>query len=59
MTFTWQDVLNHLQTLTPEQLNNEVQVYVSGGDYMTLSGLTTETVFRAGHSPVDVPVFEY
>jgi hypothetical protein len=59
MTFTWQDVLNHLQTLTPEQLNNEVQVDVAGGDYMTLSGLTTETHFRNGHSPVDVPVFEY
>lgn len=56
--FTWNDVLNHLQSFTPEQLNREVQVNVSGGDYMTLNGITTETVsFNGQH--YDLPVLEW
>ena len=57
--FTWQDVLNHLQNLTPEQLNQPVQCYVRGGDYMTFDGVTTETVFNRNGQTVDVPVLTY
>lgn len=57
-TFTWRDVLNHLAQCSDYELNCEVQVNVSGGDYMTLSGIVTEEevvngVFRP------VPVLEY
>jgi hypothetical protein len=57
-SFTWQDVLNHLQSFTPEQLNHCVEVNVSGGDYMTLSGISTETETQYGESH-SFPVLEY
>lgn len=56
-TFTWNDVLNHLQSFTSEQLNQEVEINVSGGDYMTIRGITTETVYVHG-THYDVPVLE-
>ena len=57
-SFTWQDVFNHLQSCSPDELNREVQVNVHGGDYMTLSGICTEYELGNGeYQPV--PVLEY
>lgn len=59
--FTWNDVLNHLQSFTPEELNREVQVNVAASfqcyELMTLNGITTDTVFVNGHHH-DVPLLE-
>ena len=55
-TLTWQEVLNTLQNLTPEQLNQPVTVRDADGDTQHLSGMMMETWRMNNGDFVSVPV---
>jgi hypothetical protein len=56
--FTWQDVMNTIQNMSPEQMNQPVRVNDCDGDSMTVNGISMETWRVNGHC-VQVPVMEF
>lgn len=57
MTVTWRQVLNQLQNLSPEQLNQSVQIVDADGDSTHVSGMRMEMFILNGETVI-FPVLE-
>lgn len=58
-TLTWQEVLNNLQNLTPEQLNQPASVIDTDGDAQHFYGMMMETWRTENGDYLSVPVLEF